>query len=334
MISIIIPIYNGEKYIENCIKSIQNRVSPFHEIEIILIDDGSTDKSGAICDYLAEKIEYIKVIHQENSGVSVARQRGIKEAKFKNIMFVDVDDIIGSDFNFKIDDKIDLYIFSKYFERDFIIDSKNNYYNLIEGLLGVNKNNLYTKSHINAVWSKIYKANILKDNNIKFDKDISHGEDILFNLKYITNCNKIKCVNKSFYILQQNNMSATHKFQENSIINDYNYYKELRKFNFDNDEHLNKIYYNSVLNGIWITLNQYFFNKKNNKKLYILKKELKKMILKEPYNTAINKYIYLSEKKQKLFFILMKYKQITLLSILYKLGVKISKKRKLDNYKI
>ena len=334
MISIIIPIYNGEKYIKDCIRSIQERILPYYEIEIIIINDGSVDNSAAICESLAKKYDYIKVIHQDNSGVSIARQRGIESARFENIMFIDIDDIIGSDFNVKLDNKTDFYIFSEYFDEDFVLDFQDSYYELIEGLLGVNKSNKYTKAHIHTVWSKIYKATIIRENNIKFEGNVFHGEDILFNLEYLKNCKKIKCIKKSYYVLRQNENSATHKFQENSIINDYNYYKKLETYNFNKDNKLKYLYYKSVLNGIWITLNQYFFNDKNIKKLSDKKRDLENMLSKEPYNTAINKYTFLSKGEKKIFFELMKYKQFTLLYFLYKVCYKLFRKRKLHNYKI
>ena len=91
-ISIIIPIYNGEKFIEKCIKSIKNQT--FKDFEIILVNDGSSDNSGQICDELAKNDNRIKVIHQENLGVSEARNRGIIASKGEYICFIDCDDYI------------------------------------------------------------------------------------------------------------------------------------------------------------------------------------------------------------------------------------------------
>lgn len=91
-ISIIIPIYNGEKFIEKCIKSIKNQT--FKDFEIILVNDGSSDNSGQICDELAKNDNRIKVIHQENLGVSEARNRGINASKGEYICFIDCDDYI------------------------------------------------------------------------------------------------------------------------------------------------------------------------------------------------------------------------------------------------
>ncbi len=95
MVSVIVPIYNSEKYLRRCLDSIVNQ--SYKNIEIILIDDGSTDKSGNICDEYAEKDKRIKVVHQKNRGASVARNVGIGNAKGKWITFVDSDDYITAD---------------------------------------------------------------------------------------------------------------------------------------------------------------------------------------------------------------------------------------------
>ena len=95
-ISVIIPIFNGEKYIEDCVQSLQNQ--SLSEFEIILINDGSKDNTANICNKLSEEDSRIKVIHQENSGVSVARNKGIKSAYGEYICFIDCDDYVDKDY--------------------------------------------------------------------------------------------------------------------------------------------------------------------------------------------------------------------------------------------
>ena len=90
LISIVVPLYNVENYLKECIDSILTQ--SYHNLEIILVDDGSTDNSGKICDNYAKKDSRIKVIHKENGGASDARNYGIKEAKGKYIQFTDSDD--------------------------------------------------------------------------------------------------------------------------------------------------------------------------------------------------------------------------------------------------
>ena len=92
MLSVIVPVYNVEKYLEDCVESLLNQT--YREYEIILVDDGSTDSSGEICDMLAKRSEKIQVIHKENGGLSSARNIGLKEARGRYIGFVDSDDYI------------------------------------------------------------------------------------------------------------------------------------------------------------------------------------------------------------------------------------------------
>ncbi|SER83474.1 glycosyltransferase family 2 protein [Lachnobacterium bovis] len=94
LISVIVPVYNIEKYIKKCVKSIERQT--YENIEIILVDDGSTDKSGIICDELAKSDKRIRVYHQQNKGLSEARNKGIKEAKGEFLSFVDGDDVVFS----------------------------------------------------------------------------------------------------------------------------------------------------------------------------------------------------------------------------------------------
>ena len=92
LVSIIVPIYNSEKYLNDCLKSIQKQT--YHNIEILLIDDGSQDNSLVICEEVGVLDDRIKIYHQENQGVSAARNRGIELAKGKYILFIDSDDMI------------------------------------------------------------------------------------------------------------------------------------------------------------------------------------------------------------------------------------------------
>ena len=90
MVSVIVPVYQAEKYLKYCVESLEKQT--YQNIEIILIDDGSTDKSGNLCDQYAKNNSKIQVIHKKNSGVSAARNSGIQASKGKYILFVDSDD--------------------------------------------------------------------------------------------------------------------------------------------------------------------------------------------------------------------------------------------------
>lgn len=184
-ISIIVPVYNVEKYIRRCIDSLIAQT--FNEIEILLIDDGSKDDSGAICDKYALKDNRIKAIHKENGGVSSARNAGLDNAAGTYIMFCDPDD----------------YVESTWCEKLYSVMQKGNIscafcgYNSVkmsgeikhttcicnEGLTSIKK--LYSSELIFCVWNKIFILAEIKQNNINFDESISKAEDSIFVLRYL-----------------------------------------------------------------------------------------------------------------------------------------------------
>ena len=194
IISIIVPVYNVEKYLNRCIDSILNQT--FTDFELILIDDGSPDNCGVICDEYAKKDKRIKVIHKENGGLSSARNRGLDVAKGNYIGFVDSDDYININmyeclYNAIIKNNSDISIcnFMRVKEERVNTERNNiekeyNYTNLeyIE--------ELYKGNHVvTPAWNKLYKKNIF--NNIRYpigriyeDAFIIH--EILYNIKKIT----------------------------------------------------------------------------------------------------------------------------------------------------
>lgn len=191
-VSIIIPVYNVEKYLSKCLDSIINQ--SFKNFELLLIDDGSSDNSGKICDEYAMNDKRIKVIHKKNEGVSRARNIGIDLSKGRYIMFCDSDDFVKRDWCKKLYDlqknnlnSICLCGFTtinfrddkcEYIDKVLDKNKKINHINIKDFFL------LYEKHLVNSPWNKIYESQIIKKNNIKFNENITLGEDLLFNLKY------------------------------------------------------------------------------------------------------------------------------------------------------
>ncbi len=314
MISIIIPMYNGEKYIQRCIESINNSFNK--DIEIVIVDDGSTDNSLKICKEIANKCNNIYIYSQKNMGVSSARNFGISKANGEWITFVDADDIIIKSFGEEtLNCNIDWIIYSKYFEEDKIVCNE-----FEKNQLKLAINNLksqYNKMHLNTVWSKLYRRAIINRNNIKFNDKLIHGEDMIFNLKYFECCKNIILKKKSVYCLCSNEESATRKFQKNIIKNDDIFLNEVNKLV---DE---KNYNIIVLNSLWICLNQYFFHIDNtkNKKEKIL--ELKEFVNLELYKKILknlNKIEY--PLSRKCIFVLIKTHCYYIIFILFKLKQK------------
>lgn len=209
-ISVIVPVYNAEKYLKRCIDSIINQT--FQELEIILVDDGSTDLSGKICDNYKDKDSRIKVIHQKNGGASIARNEGLKVATGDYVSFIDSDDYIDLSLYEKFInnyDSADIFVFNYY-----TVKKLNQELGIVNQ---VDKNFYHELTKNNSirgfVWNKIYKRNLLK--KINFNTDITFCEDLLFNYSIINNKEdiKMKYFNEPlyYYVMINNNYSKYDK---------------------------------------------------------------------------------------------------------------------------
>ena len=254
LISIIVPVYNVEKYIDKCINSIINQT--YKNIEIIIVDDGSKDNSGIICDKLKEKDNRIKVIHKENGGLSDARNSGLKIAKGEYIGFVDSDDYIKEDM-FET-----LYNLSKKYNSEISIIS---YYEIYkEKIISVrDSKKIEELSKIDAIkellidtkiqsyaWNKLFRRNLFND--IKFPTN-KNFEDIATTLLLFEKANKVVLLEdpKYYYVRRDDSIVGkrnykTYKDYLDVIYDKYIYldgkYKEIDVYNA----------YNFVINMIWV----------------------------------------------------------------------------------
>lgn len=201
MISIIVPVYKVEKCIERCIDSIICQT--YRNIEIILIDDGSPDRSGEICDEYAAKDDRIKVIHKVNGGVSEARNLGISMAKGEWIYFVDSDDWVDTNliasFAECITEKVDLYFISHVIETENSETVNRIYDNRTFDKKEDAIEYLYNKGGLGVTWNKLFKSRIIKDFNIKFNLSLNTYEDELFTLDYCRHVEKVKTISYPGY---------------------------------------------------------------------------------------------------------------------------------------
>lgn len=233
-VSIIIPVYNAEGYLKKCIDSIRNQ--SLSEIEIILINDGSTDRSKDICDYYKDLDKRIKVIHTKNKGVSHARNIGIQNASGKCIMFADSDDYVEKGwcqklYNLIISESVDLVICGynvenqrgkKIYIETRVLSEKENVSSLIVNDFFV----LYLKNLLNSPCNKIFRLDIIKKYCIKYDETLSLGEDMIFNLEYINlmSNEKIIVLNKGLYnYVWEEKQSLDYKYYDNL----YDIYKHI-----------------------------------------------------------------------------------------------------------
>lgn len=209
-ISIIIPVYNTELYLEKCLQSVAEQT--FTDFEVILVDDGSKDRSGEICDAFADKDKRFTVVHKENGGVAVARNFGLKHAKGQYVTFVDSDDILLpnylSDMEVLLGPKTEI-VFSDIngLESENIKDEE------LTSQLILKHPHILNGSPVN----KIYLKSIIDEKEISFPIDISTMEDNIFVWRYLIECHTISISNKNNYGYNQHDGSlvrSVHQIEE------------------------------------------------------------------------------------------------------------------------
>ena len=226
-VSVIVPVYNAEKYLPETIKALA--VQTLEEIEFILVDDGSKDHSGALCDVAAKNDRRFIAVHQQNQGVSVARNTGIENASGEYLMFTDADDLPAAAqaerlYRKAVSGNADAVLcgFTKVsgsVENEEIlpytepITEKNEIlHRLIMPMIvwGYRNDSPDTVAVYGSVWRGLYKKELIVSNDIRFRSGIRLGEDMLFNMQFWGKCKKIDFVSESLYIYVENSASATH----------------------------------------------------------------------------------------------------------------------------
>ena len=190
MISVIVPVYNAQKFIRRCVESVVNQTR--RDFELILVDDGSNDGSGDICDGYAKKDSRITVVRQKNSGVSSARNAGLEVATRPYVAFLDSDDEVGDGYLESLLDPPERYdlVVSGY--RQISTDSQE--IGIVkfdrESFENIDKTaalSCISRGKFNIVWGKRFKRSIIRQNDVKFIRDIDYCEDTLFVLDYLIN---------------------------------------------------------------------------------------------------------------------------------------------------
>lgn len=254
-VSVIIPIYNVEKYLRQCIDSVI--AQDFHDIEIILVDDGSPDSCPQICDEYAEKYDYIKVIHKENGGLSSARNAGIQAANGKYIIFMDSDDWWNPDVSVKeilsqVYEKPDVEMFLltslDYVEGQGLYKRKE--HNFLDEINTENVEAYYQSLLNNGnlevhAATKIFKAEFIKQNNLYFPLGMK-GEDNEWMIRVLRVLNKVDIINRPIYIYRAGRVgSISNSITKENIVDLLNivrnsliFYRETTKFDAIKDKEL------------------------------------------------------------------------------------------------
>ena len=200
MISVIVPVYNTEKYLHRCVDSILAQT--YTDFELLLINDGSTDSSGTICDEYAMRDSRVRVFHKENGGVSTARNLGLDNAQCEHITFVDSDDWLETkalEYLIEFNDT-DLTIGTVQLEKSKTIQTLHKESVILKGKsLRKHLSSNFDNCIISGPWAKIFKKNIIEDNHLRFDKTLSFGEDNIFVKTYLQHIDNLKITNKLCY---------------------------------------------------------------------------------------------------------------------------------------
>lgn len=249
-VSMIVPIYNSASTLSRCVKSILSQ--SYKNLEVILVNDGSTDGSLEICEKFRQKDARVIVINKKNAGVSAARNTGLSIATGEFIQFVDADDYINFDMTQCLVENLeknnaDFVIcgYNRVSGGGFIKKSPDNFCsdNLFEF-----KNcfeSLYKGAFFNAPWNKLYRKDKIKT---LFAENLTIGEDLLFNLSYASNCDKILVINDALYnydVSSQKGLAS--RYDESLFCTEIMLHKEVQKFfknsfNSENFSNINEVF--------------------------------------------------------------------------------------------
>lgn len=235
--SVIVPVYNTEKYLHECVDSILSQT--FTDFEVILVNDGSVDNSGKICDEYAEKDKRIKVIHKENGGASTARNKGLTVAVGDYILFADSDDFYIESNSFKkiyetaITTKVDIVLFKAlkyFFKKKAFVDHYGDYSK--KNLSSDDSNVIFDGmvrdgKQFAAPWNKAVKRQLLVEHGIFFKEGVI-AEDVLWSVEIFEKAKKARLINENVYAYRQNvDNSVTATFTEKKFFDLYSIIEEL-----------------------------------------------------------------------------------------------------------
>lgn len=321
LVSIIVPVYNVEFYLSECIQSLINQT--YTNIEIILVDDGSKDKSGQICDEFTKRDSRIKVIHKQNEGLGLARNSGLAKASGKYVTFIDSDDIADADLvkmlicgiekngadtcigGFKRIAENGTVVFEEKYD-DALFDEKAVYNNLFARMLGSapNKHDAIRMS----VWNVLYNMEYVRKYNLRFPSERKFiSEDIIWDAEYYKYAKKVQIINSTAYSYRITPGSLTQKYKPNMFKMINVLYKDLESkvgADIEKRNRLQRQYFVNIRSCIQQE------NKKNSNNPFVIRlKNIKLIINDELVSYILDDYpINKIQLKQKIFLMLIKYR--------------------------
>ncbi len=326
VITIIIPVYNTEKYLRKCLDSLLAQT--YTNIEIVLVDDGSTDSSGKICDEYAEKYSHIKVIHKKNGGLSSARKAGAENAIGEFITIVDSDDWIEPDMiarmvATKLEKDVDLVICSycrEYENNSFpvhIFDGDKTFWGkeyqdkIYRRLYGPVDDEMKSPEKLDSLGSvcmKLYPKEIIKEADFIPTSEVGSAEDVLLNISILNKLNSAAYIDRPYYHYRKNSESSTSVYRSNLYYQWEVLYGYMEKYLNRISE--NELYQKALNNRIAIGTLGLGLNEISAKhSIFKCSKNIKQILSSERYQNAFCKLdITFFPLKWKIFFLLEKYK--------------------------
>ena len=308
-VSIIVAVYNVEEYLDDCIQHVINQT--YTSWELVLVDDGSTDRSPQICDDYARQEQRIKVIHQENKGVSKARNAGLNAASGEFILFCDSDDwmdekalsfflelqsnndadlVFGDICTVRKSVKKQIVLFNQAFD----LAGREICNGIIRACIGYGYNPYPTKPYplngLGSVGNKLYKLSIIKQEKIQFT-DETNGiyEDNLFTIQYLLKANRVCYKSEPVYYYRQLDDSSIHRYRAESLDTSKRIFDKVTEIiaSYENQQLFQKAFYILVIRRLSEELRVYFFHKDSSRSVNASCSELRRIIRSKPYKQAI-----------------------------------------------
>lgn len=347
-VSIIVPVYNAEKYLERCINSLKNQT--LDDIEIILVDDSSTDSSLDILKKMAEEDSRIKVISKPNEGAGYARNAALKIATGEYIGFLDSDDFVEPEMFKTLYEKaikynselimsgvlfVDGNMFCQkgeverktYFDKDTHFDTEEDLKKLRMGIVGATPGDIDDSKYGMSIWKNLFKKEIIDKNNLSFESERKMlSEDALFMIDYISCISKATGIKEAFYNYCRNEDSISKSYKKDRFEKSIVFVDEVEKrFKKDIEPNVYKVYIYRFWQAMCrVICSQEIMYAKNNRIKYSdLKKRLKAVCLDNLTIRALKSYpIKTLPFGQRVFAYAMKYRMYFLLKILVELRSK------------
>lgn len=284
LISVIIPVFNAESYLNRCLDTVLAQT--YQELEILLINDGSTDHSGEICDEYASKDKRVKIIHKINSGVSATRNVGLANATGEYILFVDSDDylepgMVESLVGKAVENNCDIVMCGYYIQtgNSAVLEKMDylEYYGSNSEVIDKLIARFYTGENtgLNSLWNKLIRRKIYQDNCVKFNTDLKRAEDMWFVFECLKHTERLSFINEAFYHYVQNPDSIMHIL----YLDQYRQWKYTRtrlldeniQFGFDLDM---PVFYANFLQNCIVHIKQLLLHKETELSMCILQDSL------------------------------------------------------------